>query len=367
GFVREEVNSGLFQELVQDHSRFNMDAARAAGVFLPLLEFKTQLFIAVVLLLGGVRVLNGETDISALYEFIVMAGVFYGPIQTLGNQYNAALSAMAGAERVFKLLDTKPDWTDADDAADLPPIRGKVEFRDVTFGYNPAMPVLHNISFVAEPGQTVALVGHTGSGKTSIINLLAKFYLPGAGQVLVDGCDIVKIRSDSLHRQMGIVLQENFLFTGTIMDNIRMSRPDASREDVIRAAKDLDCLDLIASLPDGFNTVVGEKGSGISLGQRQLICFTRAMLANPRILILDEATSSVDTLTEARIQAALERLLCNRTSFVVAHRLSTVRHADLVLVLENGRIAERGTHDELLRRGEIYTELYREFVRSGAE
>ena len=363
GFGRERANAGLFHELVLDHASYNLDAARTAGIFIPLLEFKTQLFVALVLLVGGGRVLSGHADVEDLYHFILMAGVFFGPIQTLANQYNSALSAMAGAERVFGLLDEKPDWTDPADAHGLDTCEGRVEFRNVTFGYDPARPVLHDISFVAQPGQTIALVGHTGSGKSSIVNLIAKFYRPTQGQVLVDGVDVNDLSSDELHQHMGIVLQENFLFSGTVLDNIRMGRAGATRAEAIQAARQLDCLDLLVCLPNGLNTVVGERGSGISIGQRQLVCFTRAMLANPRILILDEATSSVDGMTEARIQASLDRLLADRTSFVVAHRLSTIRNADIVLVLEDGRIVERGDHEELLSRNARYADLYRQFVR----
>ncbi len=364
GYVREDLNADIFQELVTDHSRYNMDAARVAGTFIPLLELKSQLFVALILFIGGWRVMHGFSSVESLYQFLLMAGNFFAPIQGIGNQYNVALSAMAGAERVFNLMDTSPEWSDPPDAVAVSDCMGEVEFENVTFGYNPQKPVLHDINFVASPGQTVALVGHTGSGKSSIINLIAKFYLPTQGRLLIDGRDIRGINSESLHRKMGIVLQENFLFTGTVLDNIRVGKPDATREDVVRVAKELDCLDLIASLSDGFNTVVGEKGSGISLGQRQLICITRAMLANPRLLIMDEATSSVDTMTEARIQKAIERLLTNRTSFVVAHRLSTIRHADVVLVLEDGRIVETGTHEDLLKKGRLYADLYREFIRS---
>jgi ATP-binding cassette subfamily B protein len=367
GFVRENINSDMFDELVRDHSRYNLDSARYAGTLLPLLDFNTQLYTALVLLVGGYRVLAEVSNVEVLYQFIVMSGAFFNPIKNLGAQYNTALSAMAGAERIFKLLDGKPEWSDRPDARPMPPIEGRVEFRNVTFGYEAAKPVLHDISFACEPGQTIALVGPTGSGKTSIINLISKFYLPQEGTITIDGHDLNSVTGNSLHRQTGIVLQENFLFTGTILDNIRFGRPDATREDVVAAAKRLDCLDLIASLPDGFNTTVGEGGVGISLGQRQLICFARAMLANPRILLLDEATSSVDTMTEARIQSALEKLLSGRTSFVVAHRLSTIRHADRLLVINKGRIVESGTHDELLRQGDFYAELYREFARAASE
>lgn len=271
---------------------------------------------------------------------------------------------MAGAERLFRLLDTEPEWEDAKDAVALSVVRGRVEFRNLTFGYDPSDPVLHDVNFVAEPGQTVALVGHTGSGKSTVISLIAKFYLPSKGELMIDDHEIRDIAGQSLHRHMGIILQQNFLFTGTVMDNIRFGRPGASDEHVIAAAETLGCRDLIETLPDGFQTPVGERGTGLSLGQRQLICFTRAMLADPQIFVLDEATSSVDSMTEARIQKSLETLLKGRTSFVIAHRLSTIRNADLVLVLDRGRIVERGTHNDLLSRGQVYANLYRQFVAS---
>ncbi|HLJ12676.1 MAG TPA: ABC transporter ATP-binding protein [Planctomycetaceae bacterium] len=368
GFVREEMNAALFRDLVRDHARYNMRAVRTAGVFLPLLELNSQLFIAALLVVGGYRVLNPEIHMTTgdLIQFFFLANIFFNPIQMLGNQYNQALTAMAGAERVFKLLDTAPDWRDSDDPVHLPPIGGRVEFERLTFGYDPERPVLHEIDVVVEPGQTVALVGHTGSGKTSIINLIARFYLPTAGRLLIDGCDTRFIDSDSLHHQMGIVLQHNFLFTGTVLENIRVGRPAATDAEVVAAAEQLGCLDLIAGLSDGFQTAVGERGGRLSLGQRQLVCFARAMLADPRILILDEATSSVDTLTEMRIQSALRKLLVGRTSFVVAHRLSTIRDADLVLVLDQGRIAERGTHAELISRGGIYAALSEQFLQTSS-
>lgn len=365
GFVRQATNLGIFRSLIANHSRNNMSVARTSAKLTPLLELNSQFFIAVLLLLGGWRAMQPDTgtSIGDLIQFFFLANLFFSPVQSLGVQFNQAMTAMAGAERVFRLLDLDPEWEDEPDAVDLPPIDGRIEFKDVTFGYNPKHPVLHDVSFLAEPGQTIALVGHTGSGKSSIINLISKFYLPTSGEIWIDGYEIRKVTSLSLHRQMGMVQQQNFLFSGTLMENIRFGRPEATDDEVIEAVRSLDCLDLIAVLPRGFATVVGERGTGISAGQRQLICFARAMLANPRILILDEATSSIDTVTEARLQAALDRLLAGRTSFVVAHRLSTIRNADQVLVLDHGWLKERGTHDELLQVGGIYAGLYEQFTQ----
>jgi ATP-binding cassette, subfamily B, bacterial len=393
GFVRQDTNAGLFRSLLADHSQYNVALARSSAILTPLLELNSQFFVAILLIVGGWRVLHGHMVMGDLITFFLLANMFFAPFAVIGNQYNQALIAMAGAERVFGLIDTPPDWEDApdaraledprlrprvaaelteagqrgSDAANLAPARegsgASVEFRHVSFGYQPSRQVLHDLNFTVEPGQSVALVGHTGSGKSSIINLIAKFYLPTQGELLIDGHEIRTLTGHSLHRQMGIVPQQNFLFGGTILENIRLSRPEASEADVRAAAAHLDCLDLFEALPLGLHTEVGERGAGLSLGQRQLICFARALLADPRIVILDEATSSVDALTEDRLQKALVTLLRGRTSFIVAHRLSTIRHADLVLVLDQGRIVERGTHARLVAAGGHYAALYQQFIQ----
>jgi ATP-binding cassette subfamily B protein len=302
-------------------------------------------------------------EVGDLVMFFFLANFFFDPVQVIGNQYNQALTAMAGAERYFRLIDLKPEWQDASSARPLPAIEGRVEFQDVGFAYEPGRPVLTDISFVAEPGQTVALVGHTGSGKTTVVALLQKFYLPSRGRVLVDGHDLLDVTGSSLHARMGTVQQNNFLFAGSISDNIRFARPEAGDEQVRATLRALDCLDLLEELPRGLETQVGEKSAALSLGQRQLICFARALLADPRIVVLDEATSAIDTVTEARLQRALEILLRGRTAFVVAHRLSTIRKAGLVLVLDQGRIVERGTHPTLLEAGGVYARLHDEFIK----
>ncbi|BAM02394.1 ABC transporter ATP-binding protein [Phycisphaera mikurensis] len=379
GFVRQERNAALFHELVSDHAGYNLRASRLSGVYIPLLDFNSQLFLAGLLVLGGWQVLHGglpgfggeqspaeqAATFAALVVFIFQLPPFFLALRVVARQHNTALTAMAGAERVFALLDTEPEVLDEPDAAAPETIRGEVVFDDVSFGYDPKRPVLHGISFKAEPGQTIALVGHTGSGKSTVIKLISKFYLPTGGRVLIDGIATPGLRTEALMAELGIVLQSNFLFTGTVMDNIRMGQPSASDADVVAAAKKLDCLDLLEQLPEGLHTAVGERGGALSLGQRQLVCFCRAMLADPRLLILDEATSSVDGLTEARIQKALNVLLRGRTSFVVAHRLSTIRHASRVIVLDHGKIIESGRHNELLREGGVYAGMYRQFIRAG--
>lgn len=368
-FVRQEINAGFFRKLLGWHAENNMGVARASAVFIPLLQMKSQLFLGAMALLGGYGALRWHgwlhMDVGDLVMFFFLANLFFEPVQVIGNLYNQALTAMAGAERFFRLMDLEPEWTDAPTATPLPRISGRAEFESVHFEYEPGRRVLEDISFTVEPGQTVALVGHTGSGKTTIAGLLQKFHLPTRGRVLVDGCDLLTVTSDSLHAQMGSVQQNNFLFAGSVIDNIRLARPDATREQVRAALRALDCLELMEGLPQGLETQVGEKSAALSLGQRQLVCFARALLADPRILVLDEATSAIDTVTETRLQKALEALLRGRTSIVIAHRLSTIRKADLVLVLDKGQIVERGNHESLLAAGGIYARLHEEFTGAG--
>ncbi|MCS7220805.1 MAG: ABC transporter ATP-binding protein [Anaerolineae bacterium] len=363
-FAQESASQERFEAVNRANRDANIAAMSLSFVFLPSVEFLGTLAMAIVLWFGGLAVARGELTLGVVVAFLAYVTRFFQPIQELSQLYTTMQAAMAGGERVLDLLDTQPAVADRPDAIEMPPIVGRVELRDVSFSYRNEAPVLHHINLIIEPGQTVALVGPTGAGKTSIANLIARFYDVTEGAVLIDGIDVRMVRQRSLRRQMGLVPQDPFLFSGTIADNIRFGRPDAPDEAIEEAARLANAHEFIVALPDGYDTEILEGGVNLSMGQRQLICIARAVLANPRILILDEATASVDTVTEALIQEALQRLLAGRTAIVIAHRLSTVRNADLICVVQDGRIVEQGRHEELLIKGGLYRELYeRQFVK----
>ena len=363
---REDENLENYQMLGTILTARAYDVARIFHTYMPTLGLVSGIGIAIVLGYGGSLVTRHDMTVGDLALFILYVQMFFGPIQTMGDLYNGILSAGACAERIFQLLDTVPQVIDRPNASALAPIKGQVRFEKVSFRYETTPEdrwVLNEIDFVAEAGQTVALVGHTGSGKTSIISLLARFYEPQLGRILIDGNDVAKTTIQSLHRQLGIVTLENFLFTGTILDNLRFGRPEATDDEVRAAARAVGTDDLISQMKEAYATKVGERGGNLSAGERQLLCITRALVAQPRILILDEATSAVDQKSEALIQTALDILLKGRTTFVIAHRLSTIRKASLILVLHEGRIVERGTHESLLAARGVYAGLHEEFSR----
>jgi ABC-type multidrug transport system fused ATPase/permease subunit len=293
-----------------------------------------------------------------LVAFLAYVHRFYMPVRQISRIYTTMQSAMAASERIFEIMDTQPEVQESPDAVELPPIVGRVEYQDVSFAYDEDEYVLHDISLTAEPGQTVAIVGPTGAGKSTIVSLLARLYNLREGTITIDGYNINDVTLRSLRSQMGIVLQDSFLFSGTVRENVKYGKLDATEQEIIQAAEAVSAHRFISQMPKGYDTEVGERGTNLSVGQRQLISFARALLADPRILILDEATSSVDAYTEMLIQKALEELLKNRTSFVIAHRLSTIVNADKLLVIDDGRIVETGTHEELLTQGGLYQKLY---------
>ncbi len=363
-FSREDVNIEAFRESNAANRDANIKAVTYTSALAPVLEALGYVAIAIVVTVGGVLLLRGETlggtvvSLGLIVTFLGYAQRFNQPIRQIAVLWTNLQSAIAGSERIFQFLDEETDIVEKPNAIEMPPIQGDVVFDHVWAEYNPGEPVLRDVNLHAHPGETVALVGPTGAGKTTIISLIPRFYDVSQGAVRIDDIDVRDVTLASLRKQIAIVLQDTFLFNDTVMNNIRFGKPDASDEEVIAAAKMARAHDFIQRLPQGYDTMLGERGSGLSQGQRQLLAIARAILADPRILILDEATSSVDTRTERQIQAALEALMAGRTTFVVAHRLSTIRNADQVLVLNHGEIIERGAHDELLARKGFYYDLY---------
>ena len=356
-FVMQAETGELYNELSSDIFSTWMSAIKVNNLFWPGIELVGALGIMLVYLFG-IKFLDGGTvTVGVLVAFSGYVWRIWQPINNLANFYNSLLVAMASTERIFELLDTKPDIKDEPDAYVLPEIQGEVRFNNLEFYYDPEKPVLKDVDFTVKPGETIALVGPTGAGKSTIVNLISRFYDPINGEVLIDGHDIKKVTLNSLRKQMGVMLQDSFIFSGTIMDNIRYGKLDATDEEVMNAARVVNAHDFISEMEKGYYTEVNERGSRLSQGQKQLISFARALLADPRILILDEATSSIDTQTEILVQQGLAQLLKGRTSFVIAHRLSTIRNADRIMVIDEGTILESGSHDELMKQKGIYYNL----------
>ena len=362
-FNRTEANIARFRERNAANRTANVQAVAITAAFAPAIDVLSTLATAVVIGYGGYLVVTGTLTVGLLTAFLIYVQQFFRPIQLASQVYTQAQAALAGGERIYNILDEEPEPPDPPGVSSLADIEGHIEFEGVTFGYDPARPVIHDVSFEIEPGQTVALVGPTGAGKTTIANLIPRFYDATGGSVRVDGHDVRKVERESLRRGIATVLQEPFLFAGTVAENIAYGRRGATREEVEAAARAASAHGFILELPDGYDTVLGAGGGNLSQGQRQLLSFARAVLADPRILILDEATSNIDTRTEAMVQRALGTLLKGRTSIVIAHRLSTIRTADVILVVAAGRIAERGTHADLLEKGGLYADLYRRQFR----
>ena len=356
---RQRVNFDLYDEKAHNNLKTHLTAAKFAQFTVPIVDTLTGISMATVIIVGGQMVLNRSIDIGVMVAFLFYIQRFFDPIRSLTMQYSVLQRAMASGQRITEVLDVPVDIQDKPDAKPMPAdMDGSVEFRNVTFGYRPSQPVLKNVSFAVKPGETVALVGPTGSGKTSSMALVHRFYDVWEGQVLVGGHDVRDVTQDSLGHSIAMVLQEPFLFTGTVIDNIRYNKTDASFEDVVRASQAVGAHDFIMALPQGYDTKLEQRGGNLSLGQRQLLSFARALVADAKILVLDEATASIDSYTELQIQKALAVLLKGRTGLVIAHRLATVRNADRILVLQNGVLIESGNHDELMKLGGLYAKLY---------
>ncbi|MBY2943322.1 MULTISPECIES: ABC transporter ATP-binding protein [Rhizobium] len=356
---RQGVNFTLYDDKAHANLQTHLTAARYAQVMVPIVDSLTGVAMALVIVVGGARVLNQALDVGVLVAFLFYIQRFFDPIRSLTLQYSVMQRAMASGQRLTEVLDVPVDIKDAPDAKALSrDMDGSVEFKDVVFGYNPKHPVLKHVSFKVNPGETVALVGPTGSGKSSCMSLIHRFYDVQQGQVLVGGDDVRHLTQDSLGAQIAMVLQEPFLFTGTVFENIRYHKLEATREQVIEAAKAVGAHDFVMRLPDGYDSVLGERGGNLSLGQRQLLSFARALVADAKILVLDEATANIDSYTEMLIQKALVKLLENRTGLVIAHRLATIREADRIIVLQNGEVIESGNHRQLMKNGKLYSKLY---------
>lgn len=357
-FSREQANSRHFEDLNRSYFDANVRTTQLAAYFFPGVDFIGSLATALVVGVGGWLILGDQLTAGVLAAFVIWVERFFDPIRELSRRYYTFQAAMAASERLFALLDTEPDLKDAPQAFALPPIAGRVDLDNVQFNYKEDEPVLRSVTISAEPGERVALVGETGAGKSTVIRLIARFFDVTGGAVLIDGHDVRDVTQASLRAQLGIVLQDSFLFDGTIRDNIRYGRLDATDAEVEAATVAVGADEFIRKLPDGYNTQVGENGVNLSVGQRQIVSFARALLADPRILILDEATSSIDTTTERQIQAGLEQLLKGRTSFVIAHRLNTIVNSDKIVVLDQGQVLEEGSHEELLAQQGRYHQLY---------